>query len=87
MITGLLVGLLAARPTLILSTALLGTVLVVGSMVTLLTKFIPDSYQALVERPGLSGVAVGGFLVTSLILQSILTHKGKVPETKPSTKS
>lgn len=87
LVTGLLIGLLASRATLILSTALVGTSLVVGSAVTLLSKFVPGSYEALLQRPGLTGVAIGGFLVTSLILQSILTQKGKVPETKAPAKS
>jgi hypothetical protein len=87
LVTGLLIGLLASRATLILSTAIVGTVLVVGSVVTLLTRSFPGSYESLMQRPGLTGVAVGGFLVTSLILQGILAHKGRAPETKSPAKS
>lgn len=86
LVAGLLFGLVASRATLILSTALLGTSLVVTAVVTLLSNCIPGCYQALLSRPGLSGIAIGGFLVTSLAVQTVLTRKARVSATKPSEK-
>lgn len=88
LVTGLCFGLVAARWALILSTSLLGTALVTSSLVALLTQFAPEaSYQALEQRPQLVTMAAGGFLLGSLILQTLLTRPAP-PESKPAkTKS
>jgi hypothetical protein len=75
MLTGLCLGILAARWALILSTSLIGTALVTTAMATLLTKSVPASYQAFQNNPGLAGIGIGGFLVTSLVLQTMLSRK------------
>ena len=74
MVTGLCMGVLAVRWALILSTSIVGTMLVTTGMGTLLCRSVPDSYQAFQARPGLVGIGVGGFLVTSLIIQTMLTR-------------
>ena len=75
MITGLCLGVLAVRWALIVSTSLLGTVLVTTAIATLLTHSAPESYEAFQQRPGLIGIGVGAFLLASLVLQTLLTRK------------
>jgi len=72
---GLCLGLLAVRLALVVSTSLMGTVLVTTGMATLLTHSVPDSYQAFQKNPTLVGVGIGAFLVTSLALQAMLMRK------------
>lgn len=75
MVTGLCLGVLAVRWALILSTSLIGTALVTTAVATLLNDSVPSTYQAFRGNPGLVGMGVGGFLVTSLVLQTLLTRK------------
>ena len=79
MVIGLCMGVLAVRWALIVSTSLVGTSLVTTGMATLLYQSVPDSYQAFQGRPGLVGIGVGGFLVTSLIIQTMLTRSAPAP--------
>jgi len=74
LLTGLCLGIVAVRWALILATSLVGTVLVTTAAATLLTRSVPESYQAFQNNPSLVGVGVGGFLVTSLILQTMLSR-------------
>jgi len=80
MITGLCLGVIAARWALIVSTSLVGTALVTTAIATLLTHSVPESYEAFHRHPSLVGVGVGAFLVSSLVLQTLLTRKA--PDTK-----
>ena len=80
LLTGLCLGIVAVRWALILATSLVGTVLVTTAAATLLTRSVPESYQAFQSNPGLVGVGVGGFLVTSLILQTMLSRKSPSAE-------
>ncbi len=82
LLVGLLVGLLATRTALVFSTSLLGTVLVAASLGGLMAHFVPRFYEGLLQRPQLSGAALGGFFVTSLLLQSLLTRKAKSAKLK-----
>jgi hypothetical protein len=86
-LTGLCLGVLAVRWALILATSLIGTLLVTTSMATLLTHAAPRSYETLQHNPGLVGIGVGAFLVTSLILQTLLTRKAPASRAESSTKS
>lgn len=81
MVTGLCLGVLAVRWAMIISTALVGTALVTMSLATLMTHSVPGSYEAFQRNPNLVGVGMGAFLVSSLILQTLLTRKA------PSAKS
>lgn len=83
-VTGLFLGVMAARWMLILSTSLVGTAFVVTAVATLLTRCLQGSYQAFQDHPGPMGMAVGGFLVTSLILQTLLTRKAPSDGEKPA---
>ena len=87
LVTGLCFGLVASRWALILSTSLVGTVLVVSAIAELLSQFAPEeSYQALHQRPLVAAIAAGAFLLGSLVLQTLLTrppHAGK--PAKPKT--
>jgi len=74
MVIGLCLGVLAVRWALIISTSIVGTSLVTTGMATLLYQSVPESYQAFEARPGLAGIGIGGFLVTSLIIQTMLTR-------------
>ena len=75
MLTGLCMGLAAARWALIISTSLVGTSFVATGLATLLTHSVPDSYQAFQSNPSVVGIGLGGFLVTSLVLQTLLSRK------------
>lgn len=75
LLSGLCVGLLATRWALILSTSLIGTLLVVIGAATVLVKSVPDSLAAFDKNPGLAAAGIAGFLITSLILQSLLSRK------------
>lgn len=82
---GLLFGLLATRATLIFATSLFGTTCLGFALATLLSSFSPASYEAMLGRPGLAGIAFGSFLITSLVLQTLLTRKVEPPpKTSPS---
>lgn len=78
LLTGLCMGILAVRWALIIATSLIGTVLVTSAAATLLTNSVPESVQAFQQNPSLVGIGVGGFLVTSLILQTMLSRKSAV---------
>ena len=75
LLTGLCLGLAAARWALIISTSLVGTSFVATGLATLLTHSVPDSYQAFQNNPSVVGIGLGGFLVTSLVLQTLLSRK------------
>jgi len=87
LLTGLCLGIMAVRWALILATSLVGTVLVTTAAATLLTHSVPESYQAFQNNPSLVGVGVGGFLVTSLILQTMLSRKSPSTKGKSAAKS
>lgn len=76
LLTGLCMGLIAVRWALILATSLVGTSMVTTGLATLMTHSVPDTYQAFNKSPVMVGVAVGGFLLTSLVLQTLLSRKG-----------
>jgi len=87
LLTGLCLGILAVRWALILATSLVGTVFVTTAAATLLTRSVPESYQAFQNHPGLVGVGIGGFLVASLILQTLLSRQSPSAKSETSTKS
>ena len=84
---GLFLGVIAMRWMLILSTSVLGTVLVASSVATMITHSVPDAYQTILGHPGVVGMGVGGFLVTSLILQTLLTRKAPSTSEQSNAKS
>ncbi|MGD2110242.1 MAG: hypothetical protein PVI86_12740 [Phycisphaerae bacterium] len=86
-VAGLSLGVAAARWALILSTSLVGTVLVTSGMGALAHAYAPASYQSLQERPTFLGVGLGAFLLTSLIVQTLLTRTASKEKGKAKTKS
>ncbi len=72
---GLFLGVVAMRWMLILSTSAAGTLLVTSGVATLVAHAVPGSYQAFARHPGILGMGIGAFMVTSLILQTLLTRK------------
>ncbi len=84
---GLCMGVLAVRWALILATSLVGTMLVTTGAATLLTQSVPDSYQAFQNNPNLVAVGVGGFLITSLVLQTMLSRKSPAVKADSPSKS
>ncbi|MBI4716197.1 MAG: hypothetical protein HY763_00170 [Planctomycetes bacterium] len=86
MLTGLFLGVIAVRWMAILSTSLVGTALVVSGVGTLLTQLVPGVYQAVTAGPTILGIGVGGFLVTSLIIQTLITRKAPAAEPASSGK-
>jgi len=87
LVTGLCLGVLAMRWALILSTSLVGTLLVTTSIATLVTHASPRSYETLQHNPGLVGIGVGAFLLSSLILQTLLTRKAPANKSESTAKS
>lgn len=87
LITGLCLGVLAVRTALILATSLAGTFLVTSSIGTLLWHWAPKSFQTIEHNPRLVTLGVGGFLVASLIVQTLLTRSAPKHEDKLSAKS
>ena len=74
LITGLCLGVLAVRTGLILATSLAGTFLVTTSIGTLLWHTVPKPFQTIEHHPNLALLGVGGFLLASLIVQTLLTR-------------
>lgn len=72
---GLFVGVLLVRPMLILTTSLFGTAFVVSGIMTLLGQLVPSAYQSVENNAGIMGMGIGGFFVTSVILQTLLTRR------------
>ncbi len=75
LVAGLFLGVVAMRWMLILSTSLLGTFLLITAVMTFLANRMQDSYQAFQSHSQIIGMGVGGLLVTSLIVQTLLTRK------------
>lgn len=72
---GLFLGVVAVRWMLILATSILGTALVTTAAATAMTHFAPGSEKTFLDHSGIMGMGVGAFLVSSLILQTLLTRK------------
>jgi hypothetical protein len=89
LLTGLCLGVVAVRWALILTTSLVGTALVTTAAATLFAHATPESYQSFADHPGMVGVGVGGFLATSLIVQTLLTRQApaKLVEPAPASKN
>ncbi len=79
-LTGVLLGVIAVRWMAILSTSLVGTILVSAASLAILAQMVPSAYQALASRPTVAGIAMGAFLVSSLIVQLMVTRKAAAPE-------
>ncbi len=86
-LTGLCLGVVAMRWALILSTALLGTSFVTAGMSTLVSHYWPEQgYEAFAARPAVFGAIIGGFFVSSFIVQTAITRPvpaAKVERTGP----
>jgi hypothetical protein len=76
-IGGFLFGLLACRATLILATSLVGTGFVVAGIGMLVSHLVPTFYESATSRSSYLGAGIGGFLLISLILQTLLTRKAR----------
>jgi len=84
LLSGLCIGLLATRAALIICTSIVGTLFVASGLATLLTNSVPQSCQAFQQNPGLIGIGLGGFLLTSLVLQFMLSRKGAIKSEAPA---
>ncbi len=84
---GLFLGVVLVRWMLILSTSLVGAALVTTGLATLFTHFVPGSYQAFVDHPAMVGMGVGGLIVTSLIVQTLVTRKPPTSRGTPKSGS
>lgn len=83
LVSGLCAGVLATRTAAIVATSMVGTGMVTSSAGALFTRFAPDaSYQALHGHPGLMGMVAGAFLVSSLIVQTMITRNPKAAKAK-----
>jgi hypothetical protein len=86
-IMGLLIGVLAVRVTLILSTSIIGTFLVVSGLAALGQQFMPGVYQGSFNHPAVVGLMVGAFAISSIIVQTMLTRKAPSPPAEASAES
>ncbi|MFQ5589913.1 MAG: hypothetical protein ACE5HE_02005 [Phycisphaerae bacterium] len=87
-VAGLFLGVVAVRWMLIVSSALLGTALLAAGVGTLLRVICtPESFQALQSHSTAMGMGVGAVLVTSLILQTLLTRKAPSDREKVKAKA
>jgi hypothetical protein len=68
LLSGLAIGLVAARWALILST--------LGGA-TLLASSVDTAFASLMQKPALFGLVIGGFFLTSLVLQGLLARPAK----------
>lgn len=82
---GLFLGVVAVRWMLILATSVVGTGLVTTAVATTVAHYSPGSEQTFLSHSGVMGMGVGAFLVSSLILQTLLTRKA--PESGQRTKN
>lgn len=87
LVTGLCLGVVAIRWALILSTSIIGTVLVTSAIAMLLAQTSPQFYDACQARPGLAGIGAGAFLVASLVVQFLLTRKAPAAKQANGAKS
>jgi len=83
-VAGLFLGVVAVRWMLILSTSIIGTVLVATGITALFDACFPGFYAALERNPDVTGMGIGAFLVTSLILQTLLTRKAPEGKKQPA---
>jgi hypothetical protein len=74
---GLFLGVVLVRWMLILATSVAGTMLVTTAAATVLSRFLAESYQPLLNHSGVMGMVVGAFFVSSLIIQTLLTRKAR----------
>jgi len=81
---GLCVGLMAVRPSLVISTSLIGTTMVVMGLGTLLSSSVSSAHASIQNNPRLIGLGVAAFLATSLVLQTMLMRKSTVGGPKPA---
>lgn len=87
-LAGLCLGVVAMRWALILSTGMLGTGLVTAGAATLIGHYWPQQgYEAFAARPAVFGALIGGFLVSSLIVQTALTKPAREAKGEPSKKA
>jgi hypothetical protein len=77
LLSGLAIGLVAARWALILATSLVGTMFVVLGGAAVLSNSVDHAFGSLMQKPSLFGLVIGGFFITSLVLQSLLARPAK----------
>lgn len=84
---GACIGVMAVRWATILSTSLVGTALVTAGFAALLSRIDPErSYQAVQNHGNVFVFGVGGFLLTSLVLQTLLTRTRSCPHAERAEK-
>jgi hypothetical protein len=86
-VLGLLIGVLAVRPTLILATSIIGTFFVASGLGFLAQQYMPGTYQAGFNHPVVMGVLLGALGISSVIVQTLLTRKPPRPDSESSDKS
>ncbi|MBU0607254.1 MAG: hypothetical protein KKI08_05175, partial [Armatimonadetes bacterium] len=87
-LVGMLLGLMAVRFALVVSTSVLGTLLAAGGAVMLLNEWGPSGMFGGGQSQTALGLGIGSFLVTSLCLQTVLTRQpAPAPPDKEKSKS
>jgi len=87
LVTGLFLGVVLVKVMLVVSTSVIGTMLAASGAGTVLSSLSPKTYAGLGDHPGLLGMGVGAFLVTSVILQTMLLRKAAAASEEGKKKS
>jgi len=81
LVTGLCIGLIAVRAAMILSASLVGTSLFAAGAGTLLAEIAPEqTRQAMQNHQPVIGIAIGAFLLGSIVIQTLLTRPKPAPK-------
>lgn len=83
-LAGLLLGVLATRFALIVTTSLLGTALVAVGLAIVGSEYAPDLYTRAMEASGLVPSALLGLFLASMVLQGLLNRRPPKPQVLPA---
>ena len=83
-LAGFCLGLMAVRPSLVISTSFFGTTLVAMGVATLMARSVDSSYTAIQNNPRIIGLGLVAFLASSLIIQTLLMRKATLGEPAPA---
>lgn len=87
LVAGLFLGVLLSRLMLIASMSVIGTTLIVLAALGVMSSVSPSLVSSFHANPTVAAVGVGGLLVTSLIIQTLLTRGGRHAAPSGNSKS
>jgi hypothetical protein len=74
---GLVLGLMALRPSLVVTTSMIGTLCVFAGGMAIAAAAWPSAYKWCLQQPVLTGAALGAFAVASLVIQGRMTRSSE----------